>query len=484
MDDTQYEWRWQPLRELAGGGLLVMEMLLAAFWFTTIARGYKPLGLFQTIIILGVVFGGVYVMERTAQAWPVTEGWRRAIEIAVLVFCLWVTLEGLVYFPALPGPQAIFTKLFRDFASEYTIPLEFWVLVVVLLIWGRSLALAHHPIDNDRISSSLLLGLLSVMAYQFFPQRIETGAIFTGIFLFIFLGLLSMGAARIAVLIEMRGGKQTLASRGWMAGLGASALAAAGLTALLAVIVRGPIGQWVVRLFVIFLGLLGALFSVVLYPVSLLVSYLIIWLQKLLTNTLSNSPLMNVINQMQQIAKKMAQDNGDRLSWITQIIKPATMWAILILILVGVVLAIGLQTWREHKRRMDSATTQLSTADMLRKLGEAARQRARELADELARRLRGLPGARLIQAMRIRWIYGELMELCDSLNRPRQRAVTPLEFLPEMSRLFEGTSADLETITHAYLRVRYGQLPETSQEVHNVVTAWERVKQLGKQLKK
>jgi hypothetical protein len=75
------------------------------------------------------------------------------------------------------------------------------------------------------------------------------------------------------------------------------------------------------------------------------------------------------------------------------------------------------------------------------------------------------------------------MGLCSDLKHPRQRSVTPLEFLLEMATLFDGATMDLETITHAYLRVRYGELPETSQDVQKVVTAWDRVKALGKKAK-
>ena len=157
-------------------------------------------------------------------------------------------------------------------------------------------------------------------------------------------------------------------------------------------------------------------------------------------------------------------------------VKPVTMWAILIIIALGVLLAIGLRVYREIKHRLDTATAQLTTAEVLQEIGKAARQRASELADELVRRLRRTSAARWLRAARIRWTYGELMTLCTRLKHPRPGAVTPLEFLPEMVTLFPEHSADLDTITQAYLRVRYGEKPETSQEVQSVVEAWERIK--------
>lgn len=479
-DEGNQDWRWQPLREVAGGCLLAMELLVAVFWFTMIARGYKPLSLAAALVVIGAIFAGGYLLERSSQLWRVSPTKRRWILFAAWVFSLWVGLESLVYFPALPGPLAIGAAIFRGFADQNLIPLEFWTLIVVMLVWGRGQALAHAPIDTDRILSSFSLVMLSLLAYQFFPQRIPPGVLSWLIVFIVFFGLAALGSVRIAVLTEMRGGKQTLASRGWMTGLAFSALLVAAVTGLLALVVRGPAGQVVIHAFAIGMGVLGGALTLLLYPISRLVAALIYWLQGLLSSMLQqNSSQSDLLKGLQKIFNLPPLEESP-LDPLFKAIKPVTMWTILILIALGVILAFGLQVYRERKRRMDSASTQLSAGDILRDLGEAARQRARELAEDLLRRLRKLPGARLLQAVRIRFIYAELMGLCSDLKHPRQGAVTPLEFLPEMAILFDGATSDLEAITHAYLRVRYGELPETSQEVQKVVTAWERVKTLGK----
>jgi hypothetical protein len=77
------------------------------------------------------------------------------------------------------------------------------------------------------------------------------------------------------------------------------------------------------------------------------------------------------------------------------------------------------------------------------------------------------------------------MALSEALGRPRPAARTPLEFLPVLGGLFPSLEGDLAVITHAYLKVRYGELPETHQEIEAVESAWARVRaqaqeQLGK----
>ena len=54
----------------------------------------------------------------------------------------------------------------------------------------------------------------------------------------------------------------------------------------------------------------------------------------------------------------------------------------------------------------------------------------------------------------------------------RRFSQTPLEFLPSLQGLFPDLMVELDTITEAYLRVRYGELPETASEVEYVERAW------------
>jgi hypothetical protein len=97
------------------------------------------------------------------------------------------------------------------------------------------------------------------------------------------------------------------------------------------------------------------------------------------------------------------------------------------------------------------------------------------------RRFRRKANARsIIAAARVRRVYAQLMDLCKHLGKPRPRSQTPFEFLPKMESLYPRNMDDLTLITEAYVKVRYGQLPETSKDIEDVLAAWERVKAYGK----
>ena len=82
-------------------------------------------------------------------------------------------------------------------------------------------------------------------------------------------------------------------------------------------------------------------------------------------------------------------------------------------------------------------------------------------------------------AERVRFIYAQLMDLCEKLEAPRAAAETPLEFLPELQKLFPEQKAEAETITRAYLRVRYGEFAEDKESLQEVIRAWEELSSAG-----
>jgi hypothetical protein len=59
-----------------------------------------------------------------------------------------------------------------------------------------------------------------------------------------------------------------------------------------------------------------------------------------------------------------------------------------------------------------------------------------------------------------------------------------LEYLPLLEGYFPSLTSDLEVITQAYLQVRYGELPESVEEVQKVEDAWDRILPVGEWLLK
>ena len=125
--------------------------------------------------------------------------------------------------------------------------------------------------------------------------------------------------------------------------------------------------------------------------------------------------------------------------------------------------------------------TEALPSDLLTSLRRWLEQGAQRMGQQLTRL--GM-GGKLVAAARIRRIYTQLMALSAELGAPRREWQTPLEFMVTLHGVFPDHGDALVAVTGAYVRVRYGELPESQSELSRVERAWEELKQKGQQIKK
>ncbi|HSB66494.1 MAG TPA: DUF4129 domain-containing protein, partial [Anaerolineales bacterium] len=157
---------------------------------------------------------------------------------------------------------------------------------------------------------------------------------------------------------------------------------------------------------------------------------------------------------------------------------------IIVVIIVGILAWLAIQLWQDRSRRRLAGEQKSNVIaenlfqrilDMLRQGWSDAIQSLVGLTDFNRRQ-------KLRVAARIRQVYADLMELCTLLEHPRDEAATPLEFLPELDRLFPSLQSEAAMITDAYNNVRYGLIPETRQEVEQIEAAWKKLSSTGREL--
>lgn len=75
-------------------------------------------------------------------------------------------------------------------------------------------------------------------------------------------------------------------------------------------------------------------------------------------------------------------------------------------------------------------------------------------------------------AASIRRIYQQMVSAATEQGYPRGRAETPYEYLARLHGVWPHHVAQTGLITEAYVRVRYGELPETAQELEEIRVSW------------
>ncbi len=81
-------------------------------------------------------------------------------------------------------------------------------------------------------------------------------------------------------------------------------------------------------------------------------------------------------------------------------------------------------------------------------------------------------------AASIRRIYVQMCNAAAGAGYPRGGSQTPYEYLATLAEVWPQNPGDSALITQAYVRVRYGEVPETEAELEEIKAAWKRLEAL------
>jgi hypothetical protein len=81
-------------------------------------------------------------------------------------------------------------------------------------------------------------------------------------------------------------------------------------------------------------------------------------------------------------------------------------------------------------------------------------------------------------AASIRRIYQDMCNMAGSNGYPRLESETPYEYLKTLKDAWPENAVETYLITEAYNRIRYGELPETQEELDEIEAAWKRLEHI------
>lgn len=469
---------WRPWRELALFSLLVMELCWLVPWYRSLTPATYAAHSGWVFLVLGSIILFVHLVVRFMNYIHLRIDLRRWVLAVVLVICVFLGLKTLLYSNQTLSLFELVSRPIRSFSDLTSlIPDEFLVGLVILFACWRGISLAQTMVGPQAIIRNFQIGIFMFLGFVFI-NTIVTGETPGGfIYIFFFAGLIAMVSARITVLGNLRGGGRSPFDSRWFLGMLSTALGVVGLAALIARVSSGKLN------FIVLIG--ETIFQVLATIMILLISPLLY----LLINLTQNVPgipesitnLVDTLSGLGAFLGSKAIEFGGHLPWLPNL-KPILFWSIIVAVALLVLSALTLWILRSQDQRVEDRQFMMSGGDIWHLLRAAVKKQLKKFGEDLAGLLRIKQGQRLLAAARIRRIYIQLMELCGDLGKSRPAALTPLEFLPVLMDLFPGFENDLKTITQAYLRVRYGELPETRREVDQVESAWAQINAHGQEL--
>jgi hypothetical protein len=127
------------------------------------------------------------------------------------------------------------------------------------------------------------------------------------------------------------------------------------------------------------------------------------------------------------------------------------------------------------------ALVALALARIYRQVAFAARESRRSQVENIDADRPGL-GRRVLErlglfrqwraAASIRRIYRLMCQSAAAAGYPRLETETPYEYLPTLARVWPDYASESRLITEAFVRIRYGELPETDEELESIRSAW------------
>ena len=434
----------------------------------------------RVFIVLGVIYLVTSLVANGRHFFDINIGIIQTMLLAILSIGLIWAANELLYFTERLRYVEIIGRYLSSFTS-FPVPLkpELLLTITVFYLWRRSLVIARHPVGNRSIRQAFKLGIIALVAIGTITASLGRSLPTLEAVLFLFSGLMAMGAARLSSLSRLRGGRGIPFEREWAVGLILLTIGFLVIAGGLGLLAAGPISVWVGGLLSVVWRFVLPLLKIILWPIIYFFRIVLGWILGLIETPQEEVVDPTAIDGLEEgmsglVTEIQAVGFGPQLaSFIATIVT-----------VIGVVFLIWIVLYTMRKFKSESLARipeedervplSGSISDYLRALLQGRAKRAIEGISRLN------PAARFFAAARIRRIYTSLLRLSGNLGEPRSPSETPLEFMDNLEKIFPASQVELATITHAYLRVRYGELPETSGQVEEVEAAWELVRKRGR----
>lgn len=477
--------RLRPWREISAVSLLLMDLSWLVAWQDSLFRSEGQANQGELFLLYGAIVLSSYWVSKL-MSWLSLNDRSRRVVLAVLLLGSYVLLLSRVFHTdrnrSLSAMLSGLLATFQEPASLLPPELALLILTGVLVVRSASLATDWIGVSiirrRFRFGTSLLLVLGILTA--FVPEARITGAVFV----FLLLSFTALGTARLSTSTIQRGGLRQAFRLKRLLIVTGSAVLIAGLVYSLGALATENLAQATSSLFLFSARLILTVLLLLMTPVVLIVGLVI----SRLGSGILQPPIIEAIElelafiidtlvKFIRTISTTAMELSLRLpdiSWLY----PYLLWTLVTVLILSIIRGLDWRVRGQSRENDDRSVDQFSRMERT-SLRSWVRSVFEARLGQLADRVMGFRHPGLLGAYRIRRIYSHLMRLCEQLDSPRPDTVTPLEFRSELELLFPGEQAEVNTITHAYNRVRYGELPETAEEIRAVERAWRAVRLRG-----
>lgn len=480
--------QFRPWREIAIFMVMLMEVSWVTLWVRMLVPDIHSLPISYTYFVFLGIIATSHIIARLMEFFRLKVTIRRILAVGILLASTVATLRIFLFQQETLGLVELLDQFIQHMTEFQTLfPSEFIVVLVTLLGWWRGISLAREHIEPSSVMGYFRLGFVMFLVYVVFNTSASVERPERLFYLFLFCGLIAMATARIFGLRSVRGGRLNTFDRKWLGEIIFAALSiviiAVGLTHLM-----DSSFSWIRILIMGGVGVLVFLVWAILTPIFYLLIFVVEKMEgftegmEVLGETFDN--LQIVMQQLVEQASSMISkpDIMVILMRVLSFLRAFFLWGMILLVGVGVITWIVGRFWRDqvYSQGKEDQQSILSGNEVWRLLRKYFQRMITNLWEGARATFDIKKRIRTRAAIRIRQIYADLLDLGEQLQCVRRDTQTPLEYLPILQNCLKEVDNDLELITHAYIRVRYGQFPENKSEVEMIEVAWRNVTNVSK----
>ncbi len=459
--------------------LMLMDLGWITAAYTLLVGRLLDINTGRVFVVFGAIYLVTYLVASALQFLELDDGVIQVLLLTIAITGVIWAASNLIYFEEQLNIAGIIGRYLSGFASlSVLFNSEFLLTIIVISLWRRGLSIARHAVGTRFVKRAFQTGVLALIATGIAAASLGRSLPTLEAALFLFSSLIAMGGARLSSLSRLRVGRGIPFEREWVVGLALLAIGFLVIAGGLGLLAAGPISEWVGGLLSVAGRFVVTLLKIILWPIIYFFGIVLAWILGLielpLEEVIDPTALDGLEEWISGLPEIQSLSSGPQIASVIATIVTA----------IGVVFLIWivLYTVRKFKSKIlvriheedERVPLSGSVSDYLLALLQGRVKRAIEGISRL-----NLAG-RFMAAARVRQIYASLLRLSARLGEPRTPSDTPLEFMENLERIFPASQVELATITHAYLRVRYGELPETSGQVEEVESAWELVRKRGR----
>ncbi len=462
-------WAVMQVALLAPVALFIMEW--ARYWPS-----------FQMTLWLLLLMLLPFNLGRLLSALQMSKKWQLRIEFIALIATFLLTWKLLLF----PSISIFDLGWFGQIASNFAVSgSQLWTKILILFViliftWWRGLSLINFKADIQRVGLLLRVGTLLFIPFSLLPyQRLDVLGVMPFVLLFLLSGLTAISLIRAEQVEKDRSGFSASLSPRWVTTIFLTSFLIVLASALLALIVSGEfvgvISEWFSPLKTAFWFAVAVALGTVFYlstPLFLLFGQLLVLLTSLFSAIFTNISErldFSLPSNLGGISELFP--SSEEAIEVTSFSIPDVVPRLFILI---IMLAIVILVSTALTRRFRNAFFAPREEGLLTN-GEVERIDSSSLGQRVLQRLGLL--RRWRSAASVRHIYRQMCQAAGSVGFPRAETETPYEYLQSLSEVWPDGQDESRLITEAYVRIRYGEIPETDEELQTIYQAWQKLEQ-------